>query len=91
MLFCLGGLHIEMAAWKTIGDWLEGSGWTDALVDSKVASAGTADSFLKCSHVKKTRQAHTITAATLYILQKQAYQLYKSDCVDQDSVETFES
>ena len=23
-----GGLHIEMAALKTIGDWLQGSGWT---------------------------------------------------------------
>lgn len=90
-IILLGGLHIEMAAWKTIGDWLEGSGWTDALVDSKVASVGTADSFLKCSHIKKTRQAHTITAATLYILQKQAYELYKSECTDNDRVETFDS
>jgi len=26
LIILLGGLHIEMAAWKTIGDWLEGSG-----------------------------------------------------------------
>lgn len=27
-----GGLHIEMAALKTLGDLLDGSGWTGALV-----------------------------------------------------------
>ena len=27
-----GGLHIEMAALKTLGDWLRGSGWVQALV-----------------------------------------------------------
>ena len=27
-----GGLHIEMTALKTIGDWLESSGWAEALV-----------------------------------------------------------
>ena len=24
-----GGLHIEMAALKTVGDWLESSGWAE--------------------------------------------------------------
>lgn len=46
----LGGLHIEIAAWRAIGDFLEGSGWTSAITKSNVASAGTADSFLKTSH-----------------------------------------
>lgn len=41
----LGGLHTELAAWKTIGDWLDGRGWTDALVRANVTS-GTSDSFL---------------------------------------------
>ena len=27
-------------------DWLEDTGWVEALVQAKVASAGTADSFL---------------------------------------------
>lgn len=35
-----GGLHIELAAWKTVGDWLDGNGWTDALVRTNVASSG---------------------------------------------------
>ena len=34
-----------MATWKSDGDWLAGSGWTDVLEYTKVASSGTADSF----------------------------------------------
>ena len=48
-----GGLHIEMALWHTIGELLDGSGWTTALCD-----AGTADSFLKAAHLTKTRRSH---------------------------------
>ena len=53
-----GGLHIEMAMWKTYGDYLEGSGWTTALTVAEIAPTGTADSFLKASYLTKTRHAH---------------------------------
>ena len=46
-----GGLHIEMATLKLLGDWLEDSGWTNALVHADIASAGTANSFIHASHV----------------------------------------
>ena len=72
----LGGLHIEMASFKALGNWLDGSGWTDVLVQAEVAKSGTADSFLKASHITRTRHAHQATAATLFILQKQAYDAY---------------
>ena len=75
-IIILGGLHIEMAAQNVIGDWLEDSGWVEALVKSKVASAGTADSFLKATHITKTRHAHEVTASSLYILLKKAYSQY---------------
>ena len=42
----IGGLHIELAMWKTYGDYLEGSGRTNALTQAEIASAGSADSFL---------------------------------------------
>ena len=29
-----GGLHIEIAALKALGDLLENSGWTDALIQA---------------------------------------------------------
>ena len=45
----LGGLHIEMAVWNTLGDYLEDSGWTAALTQAGIASSGTADSFLKAT------------------------------------------
>ena len=72
----MGGLHIELAALKTLGDLLEGSGWTGALVTAKVASPGTADSFLKAAHITRTRRAHQITASSLYILLQRAYTEY---------------
>ena len=51
----LGGLHTEMALWSTLGDILDGSGWTEAMAESEVATSGVADSFLKCSHLTRTR------------------------------------
>ena len=72
-----GGLHIEMAAFKVLGEWLEASGWTHALTQADIASSGTADSILKASHVTKTRRAHQIAACSLYILLQAAYSQYK--------------
>ena len=75
----LGGLHTEMAALRTVGDWLDASGWVSALIDANIASAGKADSFLKAAHVSRTRHAHQMTAASLYILMNRAYQGYLDD------------
>lgn len=66
----LGPLHIEMAGLKMIGNLLEGSGWCNAIAQAEVASEGTAASFIPASHVAKTRRAHQVTAASLYILQR---------------------
>jgi len=77
MVVMFGGLHIEMAALKRLGDWLQGrSGWVQALVQAEIATAATADSFLRASHVLRTRRAHQVTAAALYILQHHAYNHY---------------
>ena len=71
-----GGLHTELAALKAIGNWLEDSGWTNALVQAEVTTPGTADSFLKASHVSRTRHAHQLTASALHILMNKAYVSY---------------
>jgi hypothetical protein len=39
------GLHIEMAALKTVGDLMEVSGWTGTLVQAGITTPGTAYSF----------------------------------------------
>ena len=40
-----GGLHVEMIALKAICKWIEDRGWTGALLQSGIASSGTADHF----------------------------------------------
>lgn len=63
----LGGLHTEITSYKVLGHWLEGSGWVEALQEAEIATPGIAESFLKASHVTRTRHAHQVTASTLYI------------------------
>ena len=72
------GLYIEMAALMTLGDWLKGSGWTQALTLAEIYTSETVDFFLCAFHVTRTRRAHQITAATLYIFQRRAYDHYRA-------------
>lgn len=78
-----GGLHIEMAMLKLLGDWLEDSGWTNALVQADIASSGTANSFIHANHVTKTHHAHQVIAASLYTLLQQAY---NAECISDDAI-----
>ena len=71
-LVVFGGLHIEMALWNTIGDFLEGSGWTAALTEAGVATAGKAESCLKASHLTRPRCVHQVTLLALANLQREA-------------------
>ena len=79
-----GGLHIEMASLKVLGDLLKGSGWAGALSDAEIASSGTAESFLSASNVVKTRQAHLVTACSLYELKKLAFNNSEGQFGDKD-------
>jgi len=82
----LGALHIEMAALKTIGDWLDGSGWISALVNAGITSTGRGEAMLHASHVIRSRHAHQVTAASLFILQQRAHSEYVSKyAADDDS------
>ena len=85
-----GGLHIEQAFLKTLGSLLEDSGWTAALVDVDVASAGTADSFIKVANIKRTRKAHQVTVSALYVLLRSAYAKYQKDHYDDDCALSFD-
>ena len=83
-----GGLHIEMAIWRTFGDYLEGSGWTSALTQAGIATSGTADAFLKVSHLTRTRHAHQVTTVALARLQTEAF-LCTEGPHDDNAVETW--
>lgn len=80
----LGGLHTEMAFLKAIGHVIANSGWCEALVEAKIALAGTADSFLSASHVTRTRYAHEVTACALYGLMSKAYSDYMMSVAQTD-------
>ena len=76
VVIMFGGLHIEMALVRLLGRWLEHSGWTSALTQSKVASPGKADFFIKAASVTRSRHAHQLTASSLYVLLCHAYKHY---------------
>ncbi|XP_052123378.1 uncharacterized protein LOC127749403 [Frankliniella occidentalis] len=75
----MGGMHIEKAAYTLLGDILDGSGWSAALVESKVTTKGRADSMLTASHITRTRYVHQVTAAAFYSLKWKAYAEYAGD------------
>lgn len=75
----LGGLHTEMNLLRMLGDWMDGSGWTSALVLADIATQGRADGIIKASHVTRTRYAHQVTAASLHILLQSAYKRHTDD------------
>lgn len=56
----MGGLHVEMAALKVIGQWLKESGWTEALVEARVTTQGRSQSMLQVSNVSRTRYAYEV-------------------------------
>ena len=47
-------------------------------MQAEIASSRTADSFIKATHVTKTRHAHEVTAAYLYALIQRAYTDYST-------------
>ena len=72
-IILFAGFHIEKASFNTLGDLLDCSGWTEALVQAGVATPGTADSFIKAAHVTRTRW---VTASVLYLLRQECYTKY---------------
>ena len=84
-----GGLHIEMACCRILGDILRDSGWMDALIEADIATPGTADSFLICSNIPRTRHAHQVTACALFELLMSAYESTNEGNLGDESV-TFE-
>ena len=69
-----------------LGDYLANYGWTSSLLEARIASSGTMDSFLKASHLARTRHAHQVTIAALKKLQYQAFLLNTSS--NEESFET---
>ena len=58
----MGGLHIEMASLKMVGQWLNNSGWDSALVQADITIRGKADAILKAAYITRSRCAHQVSA-----------------------------
>src|SRR6218665_1629253 len=84
MFIMFGGLHIDIAALKAIGHWLDGSGWCDALVQARVTTEGVAESLLSATHVKRARYSHQVTAAALFVLLKSSFNSSNEDIATDD-------
>ena len=59
----MGGLHIENSALNLQGEWLDKSGWTSALIEANITSAGRADAVIKAKHIPRTQYIHQVMAA----------------------------
>ena len=77
LVIVLGGLHIEMSFMSIIGDWLEGSGWSTAIVDAGVTTTGRGEALLSGSHVKRSRHVHQVTKAALHVLRERTYSQFQ--------------
>ena len=86
-----GGLHIEMALWSVCGDLLEDSGWTASLAEAGIASSGTAESFLKVTHLTRTRHAHQVTILALHKLRREEFLQSPGPVYDEESFEQWKS
>ena len=52
-------------------------------------SPGTADSFLKESHVSRTRHAHQVTAAAVCVLMDKVYKAYRKGVDEGEEPKSF--
>ncbi|KAG0700043.1 hypothetical protein GWK47_025699 [Chionoecetes opilio] len=80
-----GGLHIEMTALKTLGDWFAGK-WVDPSTGtSRDHNCRNSSPLSSAAHVTRTRRAHQVTAAALYILQRRPYDQYSTTNTEDDA------
>ena len=82
----IGGLHIEMAMFKLIGDWLDGSGWTYVMTSANITTEGRAVGLQKGSHTSRGQWARQVTTAVLFILLHRSYADYQLNTPDDEQL-----
>ena len=76
LVLMLYAIDIEIVLLSCLGDWLQDSGWTTALLNTGVTSSGN-DSILSGHKVGKTKYGYQVTALTLYQFMKDAFEQSK--------------
>ena len=75
LFIMMGTFHTEKNSLQLLGDWLSGSGWTDALIKAEINTPGVIESYLHVSHLKRTRYSHEVTSVVLYGLLMDAFEI----------------
>ena len=63
-----------MAFLDAIGNWIDGSGWTNIFERAKITTMGRIESYLSGSKVKRTRYAHQVSLVSLIHLSNLSFQ-----------------
>ena len=63
-----GNMHWEMAFYAAMGKWLEGSGFDDILIRSRIASPGCVSSILKGKNIFGARKSYDVFSTVLQFL-----------------------
>ena len=63
-----------MAFLDAIGNWIDGSGWTNIFERAKITTMGQIESYLSGSKVKRTRYAHQVSLVSLIHLSNLSFQ-----------------
>ncbi|KAG5887454.1 hypothetical protein JTB14_017310 [Gonioctena quinquepunctata] len=58
----LGAFHMEMAFFKAIGKYIDGSGLVEILVQAEVLANGSMNSFLDSKHFNRCKRLHPLIA-----------------------------
>ena len=69
----IGELHTVMAALRTLGTAIEGSGLDDCWIESDIYGPATVRQILECGHMKRSLYAHIITLQALFDLYKEEF------------------
>ncbi|KAG5862641.1 hypothetical protein JTB14_004270 [Gonioctena quinquepunctata] len=69
----LGAFHMEMAFFKAIGKYIDGSGLVEILVRTEVLANGSMNSFLDSKHFNRCKRLHPLIAAALQVLHFEKY------------------
>ena len=84
------GLHVEKALWTALAKILRPR-WTELLTEAEIATSSTVDSFLKSSHITRTRHVHQIIALTLSKLVRNAFLCENAGLPDEEKFERWRS
>ena len=82
----LGGMHIEMALFRDIGHFINGSGLTTVMVEAELIGGGSVGTFQSGKRFNRCKRLHILLALALMKLQFQYFVELNEIIVDEECV-----